>query len=528
MVLKSKKVDKMSTLEPEEGLKAWLVVLGSFLAQFSTFGVLYSFSVMVTTMEEKFQVPRATISLVYQLQLATFMGGGVITGRLADSYGIRPIFSLGTVFFFIALILASYSQTFVQVVLSQGLLLGLSSSAIYWPAATVVPQWFSKRRGLAVGISVLGSGVGNFVIVLILEPLIQNHGLAYSLRILSAICLILQVIAGLLLKRRLPNTGRRGFMEDADVFRSRNFQLLAFGAMFFQAGYMVPFSSASPFIEELGFDTTFAATAVSLIGIGSAIGRISIGFVADRLGSIRTFQASMVATGIICAVWWFCQTRGSLIAFSLFFGGFSGSFIALVPLVFGEYFGLARLGSVMGYVSLVLVPGSFIGPFAGGKLYDETGDYRATAIFTGCCTCFAGVVVCFLKLPKKNYDDAEADPRGSVSGSVSADDWKTLAQENRLAELTEEELRGVCKENDLAETGTKEELLERVEQFASSVQADDSTTPDLEQGKQAEAVPTPDAAAPQPVVQATTPNIADTDSPVEPPQTETKAPVALQ
>lgn len=72
-----------------------------------------------------------------------------------------------------------------------------------------------------------------------------------------------------------------------------------------------------------------------LLGIGSAVGRVGLGIVADYLGRVRCFQATLIFTGVCLAVWPLCTEPVPLGIFAFCFGCFSGGFIALVPVVVG-------------------------------------------------------------------------------------------------------------------------------------------------------------------------------------------------
>jgi MFS family permease len=88
---------------------------------------------------------------------------GVVSGRLGDFIGIRKCSAISIPIFVVGLVCAGVSTKLWQVVLFQGVVVGVAGSMAAFPGLALTPQWFNKRRALAGSVAVLGSGVGNFV-----------------------------------------------------------------------------------------------------------------------------------------------------------------------------------------------------------------------------------------------------------------------------------------------------------------------------------------------------------------------------
>ncbi|GBG27181.1 Monocarboxylate transporter 13 [Hondaea fermentalgiana] len=389
---------KTDELPPQEGVQAWINVLGSFLTQFVCLGNMYSVGVFFTRYQESFDKGLADISLIYQIQVACFMGGGFFAGRISDRLGIRPVFFTGIIFYGAGYLLGSFANEWWQIVITHGLLVGMGHGCMYWPAISVLPMWFEKRRALALGIAVFGGGIGNFVMGVVVEKLLTAGGFRFALRIILVYSCTLLLLAMFCLKRRLPPFKHTSFCFDFSLCRERNWLLFAGASMFFQCAYNLPFAHLAAYTENQGFDSEFAAFAVGAIGIGSAVGRISLGVVADKLGRVRTFQALIWGTAIGIAIWNACTTKGSILFFAIYFGFVSGGFIALMPAVTAYFYGVEQLGTVMGSFVLFLVPGSFIGPYVAGMLYDNTGSYTTAIWIFAAVEIMAAIIFSFLDL----------------------------------------------------------------------------------------------------------------------------------
>jgi len=386
-------------LKPIEGKEAWLVVLGSFLMHFTILGALYSYGVYVVPYSEQFGVGRADATFGYTVSIVFLFLGGLFTGRLADMYGIRPIFGIGICFWVAGFVLASFANDLWVIIVCQGGIAGLGQAFTYWPAVSIVPQWFGKRRAFALGVSVLGAGAGNLVFGVVVERVIEAYGFRVALRGTAGIGLALLLITLKCLRRRLPTDRKGGILGDRSILKERNYRIIVASGFLFQWGFHIPFSHLAAYIEDLGIDSSFAGLCVGLLGAGSALGRLMLGFIADKIGRVRAFQLTLIATGIVQAFWPLCETKGTLVVYAIAFGFVSGGFIALVPVVVAEYFGTARLGGMMGYLSIALVPGSLGGPPLAGLWYDEVGTYTPAILVSAAILTLAGLTLCLLSPP---------------------------------------------------------------------------------------------------------------------------------
>lgn len=92
-----------------------------------------------------------------------------------------------------------------------------------------------------------------------------------------------------------------------------------------------------------------------MLGVGSSVGRVAIGPVADKLGRMNTFRVCMFLAAGTMACWPACQTLSSILAFAFFYAFFAGGFIAQSPVVAGDLWGVNSLGGTFALVNLVMV-----------------------------------------------------------------------------------------------------------------------------------------------------------------------------
>jgi MFS family permease len=128
--------------------------------------------------------------------------------------------------------------------LTQGILYGMGSSCMYVIVMAVTPQWFTKNRGIALGIVAGGSGIGGLVLPLIVTPINESLGYAWTYRILGFICLFCDIIACILVKERIPRIKEKKKLSSIvqfNVLKKTNFLLFAIGSDVALFGYFVPF-----------------------------------------------------------------------------------------------------------------------------------------------------------------------------------------------------------------------------------------------------------------------------------------------
>jgi MFS family permease len=172
----------------------------------------------------------------------------------------RRVIFLGATLFFTASMLASYSVHIWQFLLTQGFLLGLATCFSYLPAATIAPTWYTKHRGVAMGIILSGTGIGGLVWAPVIHILNEKFGFRIALRIAGSVTAAAISVGGLVLdwdpvtKKRLaaekqrlktrPHSRIRALWEiplvDWRIARSPKFVLQLMSSLLQASGYFTP------------------------------------------------------------------------------------------------------------------------------------------------------------------------------------------------------------------------------------------------------------------------------------------------
>lgn len=367
----------------------------SFTAHFIGFGIIYSFTVFFPSILDEFGQGRGQTSWIVSIAAGLMLGAGSVTGRLADRYGPGRVLAAGGALIGAGLLLSSLATSIWHVYVAYGLALGLGVACAFVPSVATVGQWFERRRGLAIGLAAAGTGIGSIVLAPTSSRLIEAYGWRAAMRIEAAIAVVALLVAGSVLRARLSGTTGAGAWQ---VARSNpTFLLLYVSGLVASYGYWVPFVHVVPFAEDLGITGARAALLVSIMGVTNTAGRIVMGAVADRIGRHRMMQLSAFAMAVAFVLWPLADSWGALAAFGAFYGLFAGSFIALMPALAGDYFGMQRIAGITGLLFSGAAVGTLLGAPVTGMLYDARGSYT-TGILVAAASLVVGTLL-LLRLP---------------------------------------------------------------------------------------------------------------------------------
>jgi hypothetical protein len=159
---------------------AWLTVLGCFLAFFATFGIVTGFGVFQAYFELLWPDRSASdISWIGSFQLWSITGMAIPSVILSSHVGPHWTLGLGTLMTVFGVMMASISTTYYQVLLSYGICTGLGVGLTFMPLIGLPNQWFTTKRGLAVGLSLGGSSIGGVVWSVMFDQMINDDHLGY-------------------------------------------------------------------------------------------------------------------------------------------------------------------------------------------------------------------------------------------------------------------------------------------------------------------------------------------------------------
>lgn len=390
----------------------YLMVIVGFLILVSMYGTLYSFGVFFRPVLMEFGWTRAITSGAYSL---CFLLSGVVAiaaGRLNDRFGPRGVMSCSGLVLGIGYFLMAKIATIWELYLYYGVIVGVGMGGGIAPSLSTVARWFVKRRGLMTGMTIAGTGTGTLVMPLIASWLISTYNWRTSFTIIGIAVFILIVGLAQLLIRDPGRKGLSPYGAGAPADRSnldaaglslqeavRTAQLWILFVIYVFAGFFVQVIIVHIVIHAtgLGISPVSAASVLSVIGVGSLVGRIMGGGVSDRFGNKPAIIAALILAG--AGFIWLLVARGlwMLYIFAIIFGLAYGEILCMMSLLPAELFGLRSQGVILGIIILASTIGGGIGPVVAGRTFDITGSYQIALMICVAVACVGLILTIFIR-----------------------------------------------------------------------------------------------------------------------------------
>ena len=394
----------------------WWVVLAAGIGSFMSYGpiIAFTFGVFIKPLNEEFGWSRADISLGFSLSLLMLSGTAPFFGRLVDRFGARRVivpsvlmFGSGVIsFYFLSASLWHFYASYV--------VLGIVAvGAATLPYLSVISHWFDKQRGLALGLAMIGLGLGAFVMPSLAQALIDAVGWRHTYVLLGLMVMGVTIpVVGLLLKETpqmmglWPDGGAAAFIGTANQsgqeqgMSGREAWHIGTFWLIFVAFFLISVSVHGclihlvPMLTDRGLSAQSAALATSLLGGALLVGRVGAGYLLDRF--FASYVAVCFLSGATLGIFLLWNEAAGSLAFSaaILVGLGLGAETDLMPYVVSRYFGLRAFGEIYGGVVVAWGMGGVIGPFLMGMGFDSTGSYRLVlGVFTVATLMATGLMV---------------------------------------------------------------------------------------------------------------------------------------
>ena len=344
---------------------------------------MWSVVVALPAMQADFAVARGGASLPFTLTTIGFGLGGVVMGKASDRFGIvRPVL-LGACCLGVGYELVALAPTIGMAAVAYGVLIGMfGTGATFSPLMADISKWFERRRGIAVALCASGNYIAGTVWPPVVAFLIRAHGWRTAHQVIGLVCLVCMVPLALLLRSPAPVRAANAppavqRFPRAGVRPGMLMGLLVVAGVGCCVAMSMPQVHIVAYCGDLGYGVQNGARMLSLmLGFG-VVSRIGSGFLADRLGGMKTLAIGSAAQ--MCALALYLTSDGlmPLFVISAMFGLFQGGLVPSYAIVVRENFPAEEAGTRVGVVMMATLFGMAFGGWISGVIFDLTGSYHA-------------------------------------------------------------------------------------------------------------------------------------------------------
>lgn len=397
------------------------IVLLAGLVLCSVCGVLYAWSIFVLPLEHLFGWERSETSMTFTLMISFFSLGMFIGGRLLQRFSPFHTVLAGGLLLCAGLLGASMVTSLSGLYLWYGVCAGFGVGMVNLVPAAVCLRWYPAHRGIVSGLLTLALALGTLVFGTFgAGALIEHAGVQSAFRILAFVFLgSILLSAGFL---RMPPQNLPHMTTDAsalsnikpeagvplsDMLRTSTYWMIWSWMLVVQIGGLMIIGHIVPYALEMGLTTAQAALAMGVYAVANGVGRLFFGYIHDRLGrtSGMVLGALFMGTGLLMLV--VLPPVAGLVGFfaatvpvAMAYGGTIPQLSALIMAFFGPRF----FGVNYGFSTSPLMVASLCGPFLGGLVRAQFGDY-SSALYVAAFITFLGLIPA-LRLRSVAYFDS--------------------------------------------------------------------------------------------------------------------------
>jgi MFS family permease len=270
------------------------------------------------------------------------------------------------------MMMTSLATHYWQVMLAQGIVVGLGMGCLFTPAAAIIPTWFSTRKAAAIGLAASGSSIGGVIYPIIFRQLQPQIGAAWATRVIAFVALAGMLFALAVMRTRIPPRAKR--LIELGAWKEPPFAFFVVGNFFGFMGTYIPLFYLQTYAIQRGYtDENLGFYLLAILNAGSTFGRIIPNFIADKAGTLNILVPTSLAAAILTWAWIGIQNGPGVVVFAVLYGFFSGTYVSLAPITTVTLSpSLDVVGARMGMVFAVASLGLLIGTPIGGAILEHS------------------------------------------------------------------------------------------------------------------------------------------------------------
>ena len=382
----------------------WIIVAVAFVTMGVGVNVRTAFSLLFPPILAEFGWTRAVTAGAFSFGFLVGAAGSPALGRLMDRRGPRLVMEIGVALMASGLIAASAIREPWHLYATLGVLVGGGSICLsYTGQGLYLPNWFERRRGLAMNLAFSGVGVGSIIVLPWVQSLIERVGWRSACWWLGIVVLVLLAPLNLLLRKRpedlglAPDGDRRSDVGSerpalhvvdpawvavewtvARSLRTARFWWIAVGYLSGLYAWYAVQVHQTKYLLEIGFSPGEAASALGLVSLVAVPGQILLGHLSDRIGREWIWTVGNVGFVLCCIALLLLRQSPTITLLVLMVaaqGVLGYGLVSVIGAIPADIFQGPHYGAIFGSLMVASIVGGAAGPWATGVVYDATGSY---------------------------------------------------------------------------------------------------------------------------------------------------------
>ncbi|KAI9481160.1 MAG: major facilitator superfamily domain-containing protein [Benjaminiella poitrasii] len=397
---------------PDGGREAWIVIFGCFCGMFSIYGVNYSWGVFLRHYNQYVYVGKMTqLSWIGSICIALYFIIGPINEWVVQKLGYKKMLAIATILCPLALMLASISHEIWHLYLTQGVMFGIGASFVWFPCISAPQEWFSSRRGTAVGITMCGSGIGSLIFSNICQAVMLNLGYQWALRIIGFICFFFLILATLFVKQ-LPAQQHQAagqsfsemFERQKKLLKNAQFNIMLMIGFITTFGYLVPSFLLPSYANALKLNPWIGTNLSAIMSAINAVSKLVNGSLSDRVGRINGLFICTFLAGIMSlAIWTNAHNEATIWVFAVLYGFFGGGYLTLFPASLPQVAGYDNIAAANGLLYFSNTFGYLFGTPIASAIINRS-SYLYAAVWGGLLMAVGGLFCLALRVKRAGWN----------------------------------------------------------------------------------------------------------------------------
>ena len=398
----------------------YVILFALFILQMVMFSPRSSFGVFIKPITAEFDWSRALVSGAFSISSIVQGLSGIIMGWINDRIGPRIVLTICGILVGAGLMLMFLVDSAWQLYFFYIIPVGVGMGGLFSPQMSTVARWFVKRRNIMTAILLAGGGLGAITGPPLITWLIYTYSWQEAFLFVGAGVLILVILFAQFLKRDPSQIGQVPFGEGSEIreiekrvpanssglslkqaFQTKKFWLFAITIFCFGFCCWTVMVHIVPLAIDRGISPATAAIILSVMNGATTAGSITVGLIADKIGSRRAFFTSIYLIFAIILLLIPVTSAWLLgvfvIILSLGLGGIAVTQSSMVA----ELFGMQSHGAILGCTVFTFTLGGASGTFVAGSVFDSTGSYQWVFLLCGVLVVASMIMAVYLNRIRK-------------------------------------------------------------------------------------------------------------------------------